>query len=288
MDCLNYMIDSNDVDNYGICLEDVYEQTRNNTIKNCVIRDFIEPLHVEGTNNNTILNNTILSSTYGLHVLQASNNTLINNTISNCNMCIWLEEAANNTAITNNLNGCGRGYYLSASNTANNNITGGSVKDSSNNDYYLYDIQANNMFTENNFTATRKIYFQSEEEWFNYNNETDGNIWLKTNVSERENITRKLISWSNITMKWNDTSNETITARYNITGLDPDTEYNIYNNSIFVQTLTTDSSGNLPSFTIEHDATEREIWVEKYQEIQLDNCSILDQANKVYKLNYHH
>jgi hypothetical protein len=86
-------------------------------------------------------------------------------------------------------------------------------------------------------------------------------------------------------MKWNDTTNESITARYNITGLDLDTEYNIYNNSIFVQTLTTDGSGNLPSFTIDHDATEREIWVEKYQEIQLDNCSILDQANKVYKLN---
>jgi len=65
-------------------------------------------------------------------------------------------------------------------------------------------------------------------------------------------------------MQWNDTnsSSSDITARYNITGLKTSRYYSIYNNSQFVQSLQTDSFGNLPSFTI-YLSSEHEIKVQE-------------------------
>ena len=63
-------------------------------------------------------------------------------------------------------------------------------------------------------------------------------------------------------MQWNDTSDGSVTARYNLTGLSASTIYNVYNDSILVDSIQTDGSGAL-SFTIAHDTSEHEIRVEQ-------------------------
>jgi len=264
LDCLGYVIESNDNMNAkGVQLSG--SEIKNNTIKNCVIRKSGDGIYLNGATNNSLVNNTVYdNSASGITLMSSHNNSLVNNIvyddsqygfyISNSNY----NNLTNNTAYNNMF-----GFYISYSNKTNfldsisynnsygihvaesyeSNIIGGSIWNNTY-DYYVWDCGTNNNFTNTNFTFTRTIYFRDTISWFNYNNETTGNIWLKTNVSERENITRKLTSWSQNLMQWNDTPNESITARYNITGLEINTDYNVYNNSILAYELTTDGSGN--------------------------------------------
>ena len=148
------------------------------------------------------------------------------------------------------------------------------------NDYYLQGAGSTNNFTQTNFTDSRKIYFYDVTSWFNYNNRTDIELWLKTNVSAKATITRKLISWSKVIMKWNDSSSSSVTARYNLTGLNPNKYYLVYNNSQLTYTLQTDSQGNLPSFTI-YLNSEHEIKVEE-SPYHLYNCTNITQPGTYY------
>jgi PGF-pre-PGF domain-containing protein len=232
----------------------------NMTIENSNPSDHIMLIY---TNNSEIRNSNVSFSFIGISVNQGSNNTLINNTATNNYRGIYLSSTSNtslsnNTARDNTYNI----LLFSASNTV---ATGGSIADSSSDDYYLSSIGATTTnFTNTNFTGQRSVYFADISSWFNYNNETDGNIWLKTNVSDSgRTITRKLTYWSRLFMKWNDTSSASTTARYNITGLLPDTYYDVYNDSVLVQILETDSDGVLPTFTIGHDTNEHEIRVQE-------------------------
>ncbi len=113
-----------------------------------------------------------------------------------------------------------------------------------------------------NWTAPRTIYFADTNSSFNYNNRTDIELWLKTNVSAETTITRKLINWNQSLMQWNDSASPVVTARYNITGLKEIRTYYIYNNSELFDTLTTDVNGVLPSFTI-YLSSEHEVKVEE-------------------------
>jgi len=292
LDCLNYNLDGNDATlKDGIYLTG--SDTKNNTIKNCNITDFYSGIYLyNGPNNNTITSN-VVGDNYGrgIYLESSSNNTIYNNTANNNYYGIYLYLNSHNNILTNNTanNNSNGGILFSTSsnntitnNTANNNtnygiyiynslkntITGGSIALSSTYDYYLRTAGTTNNFTNTNFTAARKIYFYDATSWFNYNNETTGNIWLKTSVSATATITRKLINWNQSLMQWNDTNTtgSEITVRYNITGLNANKYYNIYNNSVLAYTLQTDSSGNLPSFTI-YLGSEHEIKVEKVPDI---------------------
>jgi hypothetical protein len=208
---------------------------------------------------NCNLTNIEIYNSNSLYLYRADNTNLTNIISRNNSNGVWTFFAGGSTFYNVTAENNGAGLHIRY--TTNLNVTGGSVWNNSN-DYYFWGSGSSN-FTDTNFTGPRRIFFNSNGRWFSYNNETNGNIWLKTNVSEYENITRELIVWSQRLMQWNDTSNESITMRYNLTGLINDTNYDIYNNSILVQTLQTDSNGVLPSFTIEHDATEREIRVQE-------------------------
>jgi len=133
--------------------------------------------------------------------------------------------------------------------TSSNNFVGGTIS------YYsLWSVGTTNNFTNTGFTVQRQFRFIDSTPWFNYNNETDGSIWLKTTVSSASIITRTLTTWSQAEMAWNDTNSTAgITATYNLTGLFANTNYSIYNTTssgTTTQYLTTDSNGILPSFTI--------------------------------------
>ena len=242
IDCLGRNINHTGVSGYeGIIINGT--ETKNITVKNCVINDYDIGIDLSYSSNNTLLNNTLNSITGNMegcafYFYNSSGNALTDNKIisSEDGFCIYYSE--------------------------NNNITNGSVHNSLVRDYQLSDSDVTNYFRNTNFTDSRKIYFNGATSWFSYNNRTDIELWLKTNVSAQTTITRKLLSWSKVLMKWNDSADSAVVARYNITGLNPNKYYLVYNNSELTYTLQTDSQGNLPSFTI-YLSSEHEIKVEE-------------------------
>lgn len=236
LECQDYNIDGNDASNTN----GVYLTGSFNTIKNCYITDFYTGIYLQNGPSNNILNNIVYNNSYSIYIDSSSNNILTNNTF---------------TKFYND------GFVISNSN--NNTITGGSIN-SDCYDYYLQGAGTTNNFTSTNFTQ-RSIYFDDSTSWFNYNNETTGNIWLKTSVSAQAAINpRKLLNWNQTLIKWNDTASTSITATYNITGLLTNTNYNIYNNSILVYTLISNFNGEI-NFTINLPASqEHEIRVERF------------------------
>jgi len=256
----NTMItDSNDYSIYGDSQYTRYNTIVNNTLGYILFYD---------VRNNTIENNTIKSITlaYSTILPGASYNTIKNNIVKDGDG-IKIEGSQYNTLINNtiyNVTWSGSaGIYLDTSGTLtlpeNNNITGGSVHNNTY-DYYI-DGGTTNYFRNTNFTDSRTIRIEGANSWFNYNNETTGNIWLKTNVSGTATLTRKLINWNQSLIQWNDTVGGAVTARYNITGLKASTNYTVYNNSVSTYNLTTDSDGVLPSFII-YLSSEHEIKVQ--------------------------
>lgn len=225
--CLGYNnIDGNDASNtYGVYLTG--SNTKNNTIKNCNITNFERGIYFNtGPNNNTLINNTVNSNSYGIFIFSCSNNILINN--------IFNKNTPN--------------YGIDFESVSNTIVTGGSISDNGI-DYYFINTNSTN-FTNTNFTGTRKIF--STNSWFNYNNETTGNIWLNMNVTANS-ITRKLITWSNTLMMWNETftGSGSVTSLYNITGLLINTNYSVYNNSVAISgsPFNSSSTGQI-NFTI--------------------------------------
>jgi parallel beta-helix repeat protein len=203
--------------------------------------------------NNTITNSIITNSAWsGIYFYSSSNNSLTNNTANNNYNGIVFESTSNNNQLITNIVNNNNYVGITIMSSYNNSITGGSVSFSSLSDYFLQSVGTTNNFTNTNFTVGKSIYFYETTSWFNYNNETTGNIWLKTNVSSNyEHIKRKLIKWSQTLISWNDTSDDsTITARYNITGLALSTNYNIYNNSILAYPNQNSGPSGSLSFTI--------------------------------------
>ena len=203
---------------------------------------------------NNIINNTFTNNDYGIYygIVGSDNdfNYFENNIIENNTEGIHLSDLALNTTFVENIIKDNEyGVYIQESDDTN--ITNGSIVNNQI-DYFLGGLTGkNNYFKNTNFTASRKIRFRDNVSWFYYNNRTDIELWLKTNVSSAPlNITRKIISWTQSLVEWNDSADVATTARYNLTGLKPTKTYEVYNNSQLVYAFDTDSSGNLPSFTI--------------------------------------
>jgi parallel beta-helix repeat protein len=282
LDCKGYNLKGNNAQGAnGVYLN----SNSNNTIKNCNVTNFWRGIYLYASTNNIILNNTVSSNHFGISLGSSNNNQIINNiVIYNPNYSIYVYSSNNNQIINNIVRyatNIGIGIYVLAG-SSNNTIKGGSVSNN-NQDYFIYETSSTtNTFINTDFTGARTIIFYGNMPvWFIYNNETTGNIWLKTTNASTLTIrtTRELIKWSQSLMQWNDSAPGK-TLRYEISGLKPNTEYNIYNNSVLIYTLQTDQSGNLPSFTV-YLSSEQEI---KVQEVTPSQYSIYgqlkDKSNK--------
>jgi len=267
LDCQGYNLDGNDVsDTNGIYLTG--SNTKNNIIKNCIITNFKHGIYLyNGPNNNILINNTASNNTFhGFYLRESSSNNILikNKAISNSQNGITIYINSNGNSLINYTayNNQNHGIFLGSS--SNTIVTGDSIFENSNSDYYLYSSGTTNNFTSTNFTEARKIGFGDAISWFNYNNRTDIELWLKTRVSSSATITRELASWSQDIIQWNDTSDSQTTARYNITGLETNTVYYVYNNSVFTYSLDSGSTGEI-TFTIDLPINEEhEIKVEKF------------------------
>ncbi len=238
---------------------------------------------IQSSGTNVLSNNAIAtsgSSGYGVQITTSSNSNILSNnnitTSGSGGYGIRVYLSSNSNTLSNNnittLNTSAYGIYIWSA--SSNNITGGSIISNQSYDYYLNTADTTNNFTNTNFTAKRQIYFADTSSWFNYNNDT-GNIWLKNKLSGAGSINRTLATWSNSTMKWNETPSAALTATYNITGLLASTTYAIYNTTGGTRTRTlsaTDSEGILPSFNIAL-SSNTQIQV---QALNLSACGDLD------------
>jgi len=213
---------------------------------------------------NTISNN--IFTTYGFVACGAILNSLGSSTISHNTFTAYgdqscgatLEHLVNNTLSTNTFITYGnQSVGIGIFSSHNNNISGGSIISKSNYDYYIENASNTNNFMNIDFTSTRRIYFNDITSWFNYNNETDGDIWLKTRISlSQQEIARSLVKWGKDELIWYDSSmdKDSLAASYAITGLHSVTNYYVYVTSGETlsnpYTFSTDSTGNLPVFTI--------------------------------------
>jgi hypothetical protein len=173
-------------------------------------------------------------------------NNIFNNIISEKSSSgIYITECYDNKFYNitskNNVNG----LYLD-SYTDRNVIINGSIFNNTY-DYRLGSGSYQCNATNTNFTDYRKIRFGSSTYWFNYNNETTGNIWLKTKVSGTTTITRKLINWNQTLIQWNDSSSSSSsrTATYNISGLLANNLYAVYDNLAISQYSKSNSNGEI-------------------------------------------
>lgn len=215
---------------YGIYIPD---ETQNITITNCILYNHSHAIYFKNADNNTVRNTTLFNNTNGIEgsVGGASNNVFYNIT------------AYNNR---HNIVFFGQNWTIENSSIYDGTLT----------DYVVW--FGSHEAINTNFT-TRKLRFVAFNDGiFGYRNETGG-ILLKTSrkpITGTDTINRTLTNWNQTLMQWNDTG--TVIAYYNISGLYASTEYEVYNNSVLVQTLSTDSSGILPQFSI-NLASEHEI-----------------------------
>jgi hypothetical protein len=229
------------------------------------------------------INGNGVSNTYGVFLTGSNtkNNTIRNCSITNFYGGIFLYNGPNNNSFINNTIKSNTGYGSLFTGSNSNIITGGSIFGNTLFDYYLNNAGATNQFINTNFTSNRTIRFLDATSWFNYNNLTSLQLWLNTSVSSATNITRKITSWNQSLMKWNDTNTSAPapTVTYNITGLKPDKDYAVFNNSVLINTLHTDSSGNLPSFTV-NLGSEHEIGVQEVR--RWFDRNLTDPYSKIY------
>ncbi|MFH8119913.1 MAG: NosD domain-containing protein [Candidatus Aenigmatarchaeota archaeon] len=142
-DCQGHIIDGYDTD-YGIYLH----SKQNNTIKNCIITDFVVGIYFDySSNNNTLTNNNVSSNDVGIYLYSSSNNTITNNTAISNSHGIYLYSSSNNTLINNiaslNIN---YGIYLGSS--SNNTLTNNTVRSNSYG-ILLHSSSNNNTLTNN-------------------------------------------------------------------------------------------------------------------------------------------
>jgi len=262
LDCQNHYLQT--TGNYSINVT-----SKNNvTIKNC---------RINGSSSN---------SHDGIRYYQASNGTISNNTVTEANYGISLLYSSNNNISNNNV---AAGYTIYIDSSSNNSIAGGSIKLPSTGGgkegkvYNLFNVSSTNSFRNTNFTVARQIYLNNTNDWFNYNNDTTGGIWINTSLNVAQStISRELININQNLVQWNDTniSKTGITATYNVSGLLANTYYYIFNNSVLAYILQTDSNGVLPSFTI-YLGSEHEIKV-KYQTAPVFGYTLLQEGADSY------
>lgn len=266
----------------GIYVHKRLKALKNVTVKNVSLKDWNTGIYYKNADNGKLENNNVSSSIQGIYLESSSSNTITSNIVNSDGPGITLLSSSdsnlliNNTVLTSGKNGYG--IYIKSS--GSNNMKGGSIIAKNSYDYYLNNAGNTNYFTSTNFTSLRKIAFYDKKSYFNYNNETGGNTWIKTSISAAGYLNRTLLNWSTLFLKFNDTNGSgNITANYTLSGLLANSTYKIYNTSQGVETnsytIRSYPDGNLKSFTIALKG-ETEIKVQIYKNVTSSNLTISD------------
>ncbi len=242
LDCMNHVINGSGSGATGIEIKqsDTIDPDGgwNNTVKNCYFFDLDLGIFAVGRHHK-IINNVFRKGAKAV-LLETDRTNFSNNLIENLGEGIEVSGNYNNF-IDNIVRNCCTGITENPWNR-HNYYQGGSVeRDPSCENPVEYKVRdwSTPIVVNTNFSEARVIYIESYA-IFNYSE--DGDIWLATSGSGH--IYRELLNWSLTNLSWKDwkdveTDTNTANATYNITGLYPNTEYYIYNNSVFFKKITT-------------------------------------------------
>ena len=238
--------------------------------------------------NVNIVQGSAQSYSWGIRMAYSDNSNITNNTVITHGLeshPIYAYIATSNIILDNTLTTDGtasRGIFVYRG--SHNNISGGSINSDKSYDYYIQDCGSTHNFTNTGFTEERDIYIYDAVSWFNYNNETGGNLWLKNKVSAQGYLNRTLTTWTQADMTWNDSASVALTASYNITGLTASTNHNVTNStggSSTTQIIATDATGKITFDIAMAQDANTEL---KVEEIAYVACGTLNSANTVYTL----
>ena len=270
IDCQGYIVSGNSTTDW-LSTAGTTETVSNYTIKNCVFHIFNSVLTVgsgQGVSSDdwVITNNTFKNSTNGIYqrpLTAASSDGWIISDNDFYNNSYGVYNLSDNNVLYDNIFRHNT-QNINMFSSDGNNFTNNRIYDGGSLDYLLRLSGLTNNFTEANFTASRKIYYQDSTSSFNLRNATGDNVWLKTNISgSTMTVDREITNWQIDNMKWNDTASESPTLlNYTLEGLNPSTFYSIYNDSVIFDTKVTDSAGLL-QFTLSfNDTSEHMIEVD--------------------------
>ncbi len=246
----------------------VFQNVFNLTVRNNTVAFFYGGISLVNSTGCKFENNTVkFGSRDALRLNNVNNSEVTGNDFFVYNQgCLQLFKSHNNTLSDNNITGGNSIFALE--NSTDNSVSGGTVMDRFFNPDSDYNVKYGhgNSFRNTNFTS-RQVLFSDSSGWFSYNNETSGGIWLNTTVNKPSILERDFLNINQTLVQWNETniSGKGVVATYNISGLLPDTYYNVYNNSVLTYGLETDENGTLSQFTVLL-GSEHEIKVEKDEE----------------------
>jgi parallel beta-helix repeat protein len=214
LDCQDHKLNGTYYGTYGIYLGGV----SGNTIKNCIIINFIIGIELSSSSNSILTNNRANSNDYGIRVDFSSNNILTNNT-ANASILygIILYSSSNNNIYNNtaNSNPFGIELYNSSNNiltnnTANSNNIGIRVEYSSNNNLiYSNTANSNHYGIELRFSSNNNILTNNTAN----SNSWDG-IYLSSSSNNNNIIGNTVNSNVNIGFGLSSSSNNSIYNNY--------------------------------------------------------------------------
>lgn len=247
-------IENNDVyagENLGILVTDSDDV---DIIGNDVTIGNQDAIRLRHTRNSNVSNNVATGRAYTLSIAQgADDNYISNNHITSTASFEAISLYGHSGSILVDNTAISDDEGLSLYSVSDAQISGGSVS-SPDTDYYVRNAGSSNRIRNTGFTDGDKIQFYDSSSWFNYNQEATGGVWLNTKLNESAQISRDLDSLSQEDFSWTDTGNG-LTATYELEDLLASTEYSVFENSVFTRTITTDSNGNTPTFSVTLDGT---------------------------------
>ena len=240
-------------------------------------------IRVETSNYNNLTNNigtSDVSSGILLFISSNSNNLTNNTGISISGVGIYLYSSSNNNTLTSNTgtSNTSIGIYLYSSsnnnltsNTFNTNITTTTIGD-----LVIRDSYSNNTFIKTNYTKPRKTSLYDNVSQYNMSNDSVVYVSTQNIGTSLTTLTtnRTLLNWSQSNTSWSETWTTAKQIQYNVSGLLPSTDYQVYNGTNIDYNYTTDAFGVLTPFTINFTTTAKTVSI-----IQLPTSTIISWGN---------
>ena len=272
LDCMGHVIDGNGIDN-SVGIEVRHSVGipggNNNTVKNCHLRNLDWGIRVYG-DYHTISNNYVNNTTTCLEVWN-NFGSYIGNKLELCGSSGISVFGGSNEFINNIVTKC-RGVCVDAHAAGNNYFEGGTIDrlftETWAHEYEINNVATNYKFNRTNFSLNvERLIFLDSQGSASFNYSEDGVIWLDTSSPTSGNFFRKLINWSVTNLSWEEWKfnlsdpNPSLFI-YNITGLLPNTQYYIHNNSQLYEIKTSSPTGSLEfNLTIPGDGSHQLIEV---------------------------
>jgi parallel beta-helix repeat protein len=113
LDCQGHTIDGIDQSfSYGISVHHSFWETTNIIIKNCVVSDWNEGIHLYYAGSNILTNITVNSNYYGIYLYLSNSNTIKNSRFQDNNYGIYLIYRVGTNLIYNNLFNNTNNFYI--------------------------------------------------------------------------------------------------------------------------------------------------------------------------------